>query len=247
MTTERVAILGATASIGRALARQWAARGAALALSARDADELRLLADDLHARYGARPLEVPLDVTDLSAHAGAVQTIRQQLGPLTCAVLMFGDMGDPGADPADPEHIARVVDVNFTALASLSEQLVGALQGGGRGVLVGVTSVAGDRGRASNYLYGASKAAATAYLSGLRGRLQPQGIHVLTMKYGWIDTPMTFGLSTRLPVPSPESAAAALLAAVAARRDVVYHPWFWRAIMSGIKAIPEPIFKRMRL
>jgi short-subunit dehydrogenase len=149
----------------------------------------------------------------------------------------------------DPEQAARTIDVNFKSYVSLLNAAAMHLRERGGGFLCALSSVAGDRGRQSNYTYGAAKAGLSAYLQGLRNRLAPHGVTVITVKPGFVDTAMTWGLlkAGSALVASPQRVARDIVNAIATRRDVLYTPWFWRWIMLVIRLIPERVFKRLRL
>jgi decaprenylphospho-beta-D-erythro-pentofuranosid-2-ulose 2-reductase len=140
-----------------------------------------------------------------------------------------------------------MVAVNYLGAMSVLDQCAGVLAAGGNGFIIGISSVAGDRGRQSNYYYGSAKAGLSAYLSGLRNRLSGQGVHVMTVKPGFVDTAMTYGLEGMFLVASPEDIGRQIVRAVGKRRNTVYLPWFWRYIMLIIRHIPEFVFKRLKL
>jgi decaprenylphospho-beta-D-erythro-pentofuranosid-2-ulose 2-reductase len=139
------------------------------------------------------------------------------------------------------------MNANLTEAAMILEQFAAHFEARGSGFIVGVASVAGDRGRQSNYIYGASKAGFAAYLQGLRARMTKSGVRVLTVKPGFVDTKMTFGLPGLFLVASPESVGRTIHRAVLRERDVIYVPWFWRWILLIIRLIPERVFKRLSL
>jgi short-subunit dehydrogenase len=143
--------------------------------------------------------------------------------------------------------LRRVIDVNFTGAASICEALAAHMTPRGTGCIVGISSVAGDRGRQSNYVYGSAKGGFTLYLQGLRNRLFKQGVHVMTVKLGFVDTRMTFGMETGIPIASPEQVSRAVVAAADRKVDAFYYPHFWRGIMTVIRAVPEKVFKRLSL
>jgi short-subunit dehydrogenase len=158
-------------------------------------------------------------------------------------------MFDQAEAQADVQRIRRTYDVNLTSAASVLEPIAAHMAERGTGWIAAVSSVAGDRGRQSNYLYGSAKAGLTAYLQGLRNRVHHHGVDVLTIKPGFVDTPMTHGLlDPDSPlVASPDRVAKDIDRAIRRRRSKVYTPWFWRGIMAIIRNIPEAIFKRLKL
>lgn len=245
--TGAVLILGATSAIARGCAAAFAARGCALYLAGRDRDELKRLASDLRIRYGV-PVETGrFDALAVKHHGEFIEQVIASLGGLTGVVSALGDMGDPGQQACDPLAVAHLIDVNFTGVASLLTHCANHLQAKGSGFIIGITSVAGDRGRQSNYPYGAAKGGLSLFLQGLRNRLHPNGVRVLTIKPGFVDTAMTFGMPGLFLVADPVDVGQRIARAVEGRADVVYVPWFWRYIMMIIRAIPESLFKRLKL
>ncbi|MGE5545969.1 MAG: SDR family oxidoreductase [Solirubrobacterales bacterium] len=245
MTKDTVLILGATSDIGRAVARAYAAEGHAIALAARSPAAVAVDAEDLRIRHGVPVSVHPFDVLDPSA----LPDLWPRLDPPPrIVVCVVGMLGDHARSVTSPEAAELVLRTNFNAPALALEQAAARLEGIGGGVIVGVSSVAGDRGRAANYVYGAAKAGLTAYLSGLRARLRDRGVRVITVKPGFVRTRMTAGM--RLPpllTADPDEVAAAILSADRHRRDVVYVRPIWRPIMAVIRALPEPLFKRLKL
>ncbi|PIE15887.1 MAG: short-chain dehydrogenase [Proteobacteria bacterium] len=242
-----VAVFGATSRIAREICLRWAEAGHAVYVAGRDLAEAERVAADVRVRTGGQAVAGAFDALDVDGHPALVAAIEQAVGPLDVAVLAFGDMGDQDAAEHDFAAARRVIEVNYTGAASLSEALAAKMSDRKRGTLVGIGSVAGDRGRQSNYFYGSAKGAFALYLQGLRNRLFTDGVHVLTAKLGFVDTRMTYGLDTKLPVASPEAASRAIFRAATRRTDTLYYPPFWRAIMGVIKGIPERAFKRLSL
>ncbi|MDW8371253.1 MAG: SDR family NAD(P)-dependent oxidoreductase, partial [Geminicoccaceae bacterium] len=158
-----------------------------------------------------------------------------------------GTLGDQAAIARDPEATRRTLLTNFVSPAVLLTALAARLEAAGKGCLAVITSVAGDRGRASNYVYGAAKGGLSTFLEGLRHRLAGKGVHVLDIRPGPVDTPMTAHLEKGgFLWASPERVAADIDRAIARRRSVLYTPWFWRWIMLVIRLLPEPLFHRLR-
>ncbi|SIS55189.1 SDR family NAD(P)-dependent oxidoreductase [Phaeovulum vinaykumarii] len=239
-------ILGASSAMARAFARALAERGAGLILAGRDPADLGDLARDCRVR-GARLAEThPFDTRDPATFAPLIARAKAESGTLSAAVFA-GSMPAQSALDADPTLIAGVVTDNFTGPATLLAHLVPEIETRGAGRVVGVGSVAGDRGRLGNYTYGAAKAGFHTYLSGLRNRLGRAGAQVLTVKPGFVDTAMTWGLPGLFLVAPPERVAADILTGLERGRNVIYTPGFWGAIMAIIRAIPEPIFKTLKI
>jgi short-subunit dehydrogenase len=237
-----VVILGARSDIGRALARAYAAEGCAIVLAARRARELQADMDDLGVRYGVQVSAAEFDVTSPDADK-FFDDLPESPGTV---ILVAGLLGDHSKALADDREAARVLDTNFSGPARWLLAAARTMTAGG--TIIGISSVAGDRGRASNFIYGSAKAGLTAFLSGLRGSLMRRGIHVMTVKPGFVDTRMTEGMSTpRLLTAKPDEVAYAMLAAQRRRQDVLYVQPVWRPIMAAIRAIPERLFKRLPL
>jgi short-subunit dehydrogenase len=235
---ERVLILGATSALAVALAHGFACQGHDLVLAARHAANVEAIAADLRLRHGVTVEVVLLDALKPAPHAW---------GELAGVVLAIGTLGDEAGARHDAALARQILETNFVACVSLLTPLADQLEARGKGFIIGISSVAGDRGRQSNYLYGSAKAGLSAYLQGLRNRLYPAGVHVMTVKPGFMDTPMTYGRPGMFLVASPEAVAGTVMRGLRARRDVVYAPRFWWVIMAVIKALPEALFKRMKL
>ncbi len=245
----RVLLLGATSGIARAAAAEFARHGHGLVLAARDAEEAAATAADLALRFGVPADAVPLDALDFAAHEAALERCWAAAGPegVEGVVLFVGYLGDPVAARGDAEEARRILDTNFTACAALLNGVANRMERRGSGWIAALSSVAGDRGRQSNYLYGAAKAGLTVYLQGLRNRLFHAGVRVVTVKPGFVDTGMTYGKPGMFLVASPDAVARGLYRAATRSGGTVYLPWFWRPVMWIIRAVPEPVFKRLRL
>lgn len=241
----QVLILGATSDIARAVAHRFAAAGHDLVLSARDPATLERDRADLALRYGVAVQVLMLD----ALHPESFGPFATALDPLPeVALCAIGAMGEQRASEQDPEAAAQVMRATFEGPALILGALAERFAERGSGTLVGISSVAGERGRASNYVYGAAKAGLTTFLSGLRNRLASRGVHVVSVLPGFVATRMTEGmdLPPRL-VAQPEEMAEAIFRAVVRRRDVIYVRPVWRLIMAVIRALPERVFKRTRL
>jgi decaprenylphospho-beta-D-erythro-pentofuranosid-2-ulose 2-reductase len=240
-----VLVLGGTSTIARAIAGELAMRGYDLALAGRDLPELEAVAGDLRVRHGVDASVHRIDVLDMDKHA---TTLAPALTPaLRGVVLAFGYLGDQRRAESDAAEARRILDTNLTGSAIALEVVAAHLAHLGGGFVCALSSVAGERGRQSNYLYGAAKAGLTAYLSGLRNRLASAGVQVVTIKAGIVDTRMSAGMPGAALAASPVTVARAVVRAIERGRDVVYVPWFWRWIMLVIRLVPERVFKRLRL
>ena len=236
-------ILGATSSIARTFQQMLAERGDGLLLAGRNMDELSTCASDAKAR-GARFAEpIKLDMRDPATFGPILERLGNEEGTLNAAVFT-GSMPPQADVDADPTLTAGVIADSHTGPAEFLLGLAPMLETRGNGTIVGVGSVAGDRGRITNYVYGSSKAAFATFLSGLRNRLGRAGVHVVTVKPGMVDTAMTYDMKLMFP-GTPESVSIDILKAVDKKRNVVYTPRIWQLIMLVIKHIPEPIFKKL--
>jgi short-subunit dehydrogenase len=242
-----VLILGATSAIARATAAAFAARGHALYLAARDQDELARIGADLALRYGIDVHHGPFDARATDTHTAFLEHVLDTAGELDGVVLAFGLLGDQQQARSDFTAARAVIDTNFTGAASILTLCADHFEQQATGFIIGISSVAGDRGRQSNYTYGAAKGALSLYLAGLRNRLHAAGVRVVTVKPGFVDTAMTFGLPGMFLVASPDSVGRRIARAAESGTEVVYTPWFWRYIMLIIRLIPERLFKRLQL
>jgi decaprenylphospho-beta-D-erythro-pentofuranosid-2-ulose 2-reductase len=244
---KKVLIIGGTSGIAQAMAGELARTGAALYLLGRSAPRLELVAANLKTRYGVNVTTAAINFDDFAAHAPAIDQAATHLGGLDLAVLCHGSLGDQKACEQDFRLAEAEFRTNCLGAMSFLTHLANRFEQQRAGQIIAISSVAGDRGRQSNYIYGAAKAGLTAYLQGLRNRLYPQGVKVLTVKPGFVDTPMTAHLKKGLLVASPGKVASDILRAAEKDRCVLYTPWFWRWIMLIIKLIPEKIFRRLKL
>lgn len=243
-----VLILGATSAIAAATAREFAAHKFDLVLAGRNQEELCALASDLNLRYGVRTDIMPFDALETAAHAASLRSFLSKAdGTLRGAVVCMGYLGDQAKGQTDWEEARLILETNFTGCVSALNILANHFEPRQGGFICAVSSVAGDRGRQSNYLYGAAKAGLSAYLQGLRNRLYHAHVNVITVKPGFVDTHMTYGRPGLFLLASPEDVAKGIFKASLAGKPVVYLPWFWRPIMLIVQSIPEAIFKRLRM
>jgi decaprenylphospho-beta-D-erythro-pentofuranosid-2-ulose 2-reductase len=240
-----VLILGATSDMARALARGFAAKGYAVQLAARDPDQVIADKADLETRYGMAVSLHRFDALEIDHHAAFVAGLSVLPDVAVCAV---GLMGDQDENAADMGRAVQVMRSNFEGPATIFGVLANAMEARGSGILIGISSVAGERGRATNYIYGSAKAGFTAYLSGLRNRLAGRGVHIITVLPGFVATKMTEGMDLPKPLlAQPEEIATATLKAIAKGRNIIYVRPIWWGIMAIIKAIPERIFKTLSI
>jgi decaprenylphospho-beta-D-erythro-pentofuranosid-2-ulose 2-reductase len=240
-----VLVLGAGSDIGRAIGRAYAKRGRPVMLAARDPERLAPDAVDLRIRHGVTVETVRFDLLETDGVEHFLTALDQLPGTV---IMVAGLLGDQARAAADGPSAERVMRTNYLEPALWLGAIANRMAQRGSGVIVGISSVAGDRGRASNYIYGSAKAGFSAFLSGLRNRLAATGVKVVTVKPGFVRTRMTENmvLPARLTA-APEEVADAILAAIARGRDVVYVRPIWRLIMTVIVLVPERLFKRLKL
>ncbi|RDJ00429.1 short-chain dehydrogenase [Dyella solisilvae] len=244
---QKVVIIGATSAIAESTARLYAARGAQLFLVARNVMRLKDMAEDLRVRGAADVFHAPLDVNDVQDHAHLLEQIWTSLGHVDVLLVAHGTLPDQAQCEASVELALKEFATNGTSTIALVTAVVPRFEAQQKGVIAVISSVAGDRGRQSNYLYGSAKAAITAFSSGLRQRLAKVGVNVLTIKPGFVDTPMTRGFKKGALWAKPDTVAKGIVRAADRGRSVVYLPGFWLLIMLIIRHIPEFVFKRIKL
>jgi decaprenylphospho-beta-D-erythro-pentofuranosid-2-ulose 2-reductase len=243
----RVLVLGATSSIAIATMRRLAAPHVHFMLVARNTNRLTAVGQDLLTR-GALAVDTwVMDLDDTTGHPEMLTVAAERLGRIDLALIAHGVLGHQTAAEADFEVAAAILHTNFISTVSLLTWLGNYFQAQRGGTLAVVSSVAGDRGRKSNYVYGASKAALNIFLEGLRNRIDRDGVQVLTIKPGFVATPMTAHVPHNALFASPDQVAVGILKSIERRRDVAYVPWFWSWIMLLVRAIPGRRFKKMNL
>jgi decaprenylphospho-beta-D-erythro-pentofuranosid-2-ulose 2-reductase len=241
---KRILIVGATSSIAEAVAREFARRGDALLLVARDEKRLQATAADLKMRGAARIETFVLDARQMDAYPSLLEAAFQQLHGLDVALIAYGTLSDQKACELTPGMLTDEFMLNAVSIMELCLALALRFEQQRRGVLAVISSVAGDRGRRSNYVYGAAKAALSTFSSGLRQRLRRSGVAVVTIKPGFVDTAMTADFRKNALWASPAAVAHDIVRAIDRGTPVLYTPWFWRPIMCLIRVVPEFIFRR---
>ena len=240
---KNVLILGATSDLAQAIAKKYVAEGWSLTLAARNMELLEPLASDLRIRSKAEIQTAEFDAVDYSSHPDFYEALTPKPDAVVC---VFGYMGDQTVARADFAEARKTIDVNYTGAVSILGIVASSFEERGNGTIIGISSVAGDRGRQSNYIYGSAKAGFSTFLSGLRNRLAKTGIHVMTVKPGFCRTKMTESLDLPAALTAaPEQVAAAVFRGMEKKRNGIYTLWMWRWIMLAIKHIPEMLFKRM--
>ncbi|MFC4161799.1 SDR family oxidoreductase [Chitinimonas lacunae] len=245
-----VLIFGATSRIAEETARQLVARGCRLFLVGRNPAKLAAIAADLRTR-ASDPAHIhaqAADLDQLADHPTLIEAAVAALGTIDTVLIAHGTLPDQRACEASVERTLAEIHTNALSVISLSSLVANRFAAQGSGTLAVIGSVAGDRGRQSNYVYGSAKGMVDLFLQGLRNRLARQGVAVVTIKPGFVDTPMTAAFDKKgLLWAQPATVAAGIVAAIDSGREVVYLPWFWRYIMLIIRTIPERIFKRLSL
>jgi len=244
----RILIVGAASAIAEATARRFAAQGDRLFLTARSADRLQVIADDLTLRGADRVATATLEAVDYARHAEVLAAAEAALDGLDVALIAHGTLPDQKACKTSFMPAREALEVNALGVISLLTLIANRFEARGQGVIAVLSSVAGDRGRQSNYVYGAAKACVDVFLQGLAHRLAGAGVRVLTVKPGLVDTPMTAAFEKNALWASPERVARDIHRAIARRRaGVLYTPWFWRWIMLVIRLLPTAVLHRTRL
>lgn len=244
---QKVVIIGATSAIAESTARLYAARGAQLFLVARNVERLKGIADDLRVRGAREVFQASLDVNDVQDHARLIEQAWTSLGHVDVFLVAHGTLPDQTQCEASVDLALKEFATNGTSTIALLTAVAPRFESQSKGVIAVISSVAGDRGRQSNYLYGSAKAAVTAFASGLRQRMAKVGVNVLTIKPGFVDTPMTQNFKKGALWAKPDDIARGIVRASDRGHSVVYLPWFWLPIMLIIRHIPEFVFKRLKL
>lgn len=243
----RVLIIGASSAIAYETAKCFARDGADLFLVARSTEKLTAVADDLKVRGAKRVETYLLDLCDLDRHQEMFEQAIASLGELDMLLIAHGTLGDQGKSEQSVAETMQELQTNCLSVISLLTMSANYFEQQRHGCIAVVSSVAGDRGRKSNYVYGTAKAAVSVFLQGLRNRLSSAGVFVVTIKPGYVATPMTAHMKKGLLTASPQLVGRGIYQAMKKGKGVVYLPWFWRPIMFVIKSIPEGVFKRLSL
>ncbi len=240
-------VLGATSAIAEQVARLYAKPDQHILLVARNQDGLNVISKDLLVRGAGKVDTLTYDFSNLDSIQSLVDSIAGKMDKIDILFVAYGTLPNQQACEKYVEQVQSEINLNFVSIVSVITGLSPLMVQKGAGTIAVVTSVAGDRGRKSNYINGTVKGALTVYLQGLRNSLFAKGVHVLTIKPGFVDTPMTVDFKKGLLWAKPEKIAKDIVNAITRKKDVIYTPWFWRWIMLIIKLIPERIFKKMNL
>lgn len=243
----KVLVIGATSKIAHETSKVFAATGAWLVLVGRNQAKLAAVADDLRVR-GAGKVEVLLnDLNQIDRHPEMVRSATEAFGGLDMALIAHGTLPDQRSCEQSVEETMKELSTNCLSVISILTLLANYFEPQRRGCIAVITSVAGDRGRQSNYVYGMAKGGVSLFLQGMRNRLFKAGVQVVTIKPGFVDTPMTASFSKNFLYANAQTVGKRIYRSMIKGNDVVYVPWFWRWIMVLIKIIPERVFKQIRL
>jgi decaprenylphospho-beta-D-erythro-pentofuranosid-2-ulose 2-reductase len=242
MNENTALIIGATSSLATVFCRQLAEQGWSLILTGRNKVELNIISSDLRIRYN---VNCRIIVVDLNSKKFEPKNIIAQASPFN-NIFVFSGVMETNNQKYTVQDINNIIKVNFLSIIQIIEISISELQKYKNSKIMIISSVAGDRGRKSNYIYGSAKAGINHYCSGLRNRLNNSRIHVMTVKLGFVDTSMTFNLNSKLIVKRSYISKKILLA-LKLNKNVIYLPFFWSYIMLIIKMIPENVFKRLNL
>jgi short-subunit dehydrogenase len=244
---KKILVIGAGSAIAEATARLFAQRGDALFLVGRKADVLDSMCADLKVRGASAVGMRAMDANDFSAHQAMLEDAEQSLSGLDVVLIAYGTLSDQKACESSVELTLQELSTNAISVAAILTRVATRFEQRKSGTIAVISSVAGDRGRQSNYVYGSAKALVTAFTSGLRQRLYKSGVGVVTIKPGFVDTPMTAAFPKGPLWASPRKVAAGIVRAIDRSDSVRYLPGFWRLIMLIIRSIPETVFRRLQL
>jgi decaprenylphospho-beta-D-erythro-pentofuranosid-2-ulose 2-reductase len=245
---QHILIIGATSAIAKATARLYAQKGAKLYLIARNKSRLETIAADLKIRGASSVSIAEFDANDFERHQVVLDTALQVLGTIDISLIAHGTLGDQKACEASAKVVLHELQTNALSTISILTILANTMEKQKKGTIAVISSVAGDRGRPSNYVYGTAKAAVTTFCQGLSARLFKSGVHVLTIKPGMVDTPMTADMAMpAILVVKPEQIAIDIVRAIEKQRDVLYTPWYWKYVMMGIIHLPMKVFKKLEI
>jgi short-subunit dehydrogenase len=244
---KKILIFGATSAIAKETARIYASSGASFYLAARSVERLESLKKDLIVHGASRVDYFQADLNDFAHHKKILEKAQECMGSIDLALIAHGTLGDQKSCEKNFSLALNEFQANFLSVASILSELACYFEGLKRGHIAVISSPAGDRGRQSNYIYGASKGAVTIYLQGLRNRLFHSNVYVTTVKPGFVDTPMTSHLDKNFLFVKPDVVARGIVKAVRQKKDELYVPYFWTFIMFALRNMPSYIFNRLKL
>lgn len=244
---KKILVIGATSAIAEHCARIWATRGDALYLVARNEERLQSIAADLKVRGAVQADTYCTDLNELDRHLFLLDAAEAKLGGIDTVLIAHGTLSDQKACEQSVEETLAEIKTNALSTISLLTIIANRFEARKAGTIAVISSVAGERGRASNYVYGAAKAMITAFTSGLRQRLHQSNVSVITIKPGFVDTPMTAAFKKGLMWSKPSLVAKNICTAIDTKNDIVYVPFYWNLIMLIIKSLPEKLFKKIKI
>ena len=244
---KRILIIGATSAIAEHCARIWAARGDALHLVARNEQHVQVIASDLKVRGASEVTTYVTDLNDMDKHEELLDVADAVIGSIDVVLIAHGNLSNQKSCELSVQETLAEIQTNALSTISLLTVIANRFEAKKSGAICVISSVAGDRGRASNYVYGSAKAMVTAFTSGLRQRLYKSNVSVVTIKPGLVDTPMTSELKKEILWAKPNIVSALIVKAIDKKKAEVYVPSFWWVVMLIIKVIPSKIFKGLRL
>lgn len=245
--TRKILFLGGNSAIAKKIAIQLVKSEDEVCLAGRDKNEIERCCSDLQIRTGANVFSLFFDTNDLDSHSNFYDDLKNKWEMVDIVIAATGALGNQQEVQKSVNLMYNVIASNFIGIASILGLIISDMETKQQGQIVVLSSVAGDRGRQSNYIYGSAKAGINAFLSGVRNRVSKKNINVLTVKLGFVDTSMVFGKTGMFLVAQPEEVAKKIVNAMSKRRNIIYVPFFWKFIMLIIIAIPEKLFKRLSL
>lgn len=244
---KKILIIGATSAIAQDIAKIYAAQKSELVLVGRNTKLLEIIREDLLVRGASRVENITQDLNEFAAHDSLILEVWKRLEKIDIAVLAHGVLGNQEQAEQDSIELLSIINSNFVSHASLLNSISRKMKEQKEGTIAVISSVAGDRGKQSNYIYGAAQSAKSTFTDGLRNRLFPLGVHVVTLKLGFVDSPMTKDFKKGPLWAKTGAIAEQVVNAIEKKKDIVYLPFFWRYIMMIIKNIPEGIFKKLKM
>lgn len=244
---KNILIVGATSTIAQEIAKIYAKDNSQIVLWGRNKQALDVISSDLKVRGASIPLLIAHDLNDIQAHDGYIDQVWSAIKNVDLVVLAHGVLGNQELAEKDSKELLNILNSNFVSHASILNAVSRKMITQKSGTIAVLSSVAGDRGKQSNYIYGSAKAAKTTFVNGLRNRLFASGIHVTNLKLGFVDTAMTKDFKKGPLWASPSNVAQSIVKAIEGKKNSIYIPFFWKWIMLIIKSIPENVFKRMKM
>ena len=244
---KRILIIGATSAIAEHCARIWAARGDALHLVARNEQHVQVIASDLKVRGASEVTIYCTDLNGMDKHEELLDVADDELGGVDIVLIAHGTLSNQKSCELSVHETLAEIQTNALSTISILTQIANRFEAKKSGTMCVISSVAGDRGRSSNYVYGSAKAMVTAFTSGLRQRLYKSNVSVVTIKPGFVDTPMTSEFKKGFLWAKPDAVSASIVKAIDKKKSEVYAPKYWRVVMALIIVFPNFVFKRIKL